>query len=157
MASQLPPAAGTTKGPRPRDGVVHPPKVLAFPQLESVTLLTLKDQLAYAVYFLLRCVADFEDGSVHVTYAQLIGLLMPPRPERGRRATPPTYEQIRRVLRDLESVGLVVRDAGRNAVNGQLRMVLPYPAGSADQWKKTVAQRQSAQDKTQGKKPRKPA
>lgn len=153
--SQYPPAAGTTKGPKPRDGVIHPPRVLAFPQLETVTLLTLKDHTAYAVYFLLRNLADFDDGSVLVTYAQLMGNLTPPRPERGRRGTPPTYEQIRRVLRDLELVGLVVRDKANNAAQGQLRMVLPYPAGASDAWKKLAAQRQSAQDKPQGKKPRK--
>ena len=156
--SQYPPAAGTTKGPKARDAFINPPRTVAFDQLELVALLTLKDALAYAVYFLFRNVCDFEDGSIPpMTYAQLIGLLTPPRPERGRRAPGPSYEQLRRVMRDLELVDLIVRDSAGNAAQGQLRATLPYAAGKFDQWKKTRARQQSQQDKPQGKKPRKAA
>jgi hypothetical protein len=110
----------------------------------------LRDSHAVHAYMLLRTQADFLSGHILTTYARLIELMTPPAPEKGRRREGPTYKQLRRVLDDLEAVGLLSRDAERNAAQGQLRAILPHVQAKASEWAKRHAQQQSGQGLGQG-------
>lgn len=145
------PAAGTRQGPAPLPAAIHLPSriSLSFEELHTLMHL-LRDPLAAHTYVLLRAQADFSNGHILTTYARLMELMTPPRPERGKRRPAPTYEQLRRVLRDLEGFGLLRREAAQNAAQGQLRAWLPHVEALHDEWKKTRALRQSAQGLAQG-------
>lgn len=156
--SQYGPAAGTKKGPAPQLTAIHLPEFLRFSQGELVALLhVLRDPLPMHLYALLRTQADFSSGHALQTYARLMDLMTPPQPERGRRRPGPTYDQLRRAVADLESVGLVQRDAANNEAQGQLRLHLPHVAGAAHEREQRRAQRIKAQGLAQGLKARKAA
>ena len=150
--SKVIPAAGTRQGPDPLPAAVHlPPRISLSHDELHVLLHLLREPLAAHTYVLLRAQADFASGHVLLTYARLMELMTPPQPERGKRRPAPTYEQIRRVLRDLETYGLLRRNAANNAAQGQLRAWLPHVEALAADFKKTLAQRNSAQGLAQGK------
>lgn len=156
--SKVIPAAGTRQGPAPLPAAIHLPERIALTYDELHVLLhLLREPLAAHTYVLLRAQADFTSGHVLLTYARLMELMTPPQPERGKRRPAPTYEQIRRVLRDLEAYGLLRRHAANNAAQGQLRAWLPHVEALADEFKKTLARRNSAQGLAQGKTAPQPA
>lgn len=160
--SQYGPAAGTSKGPAPLPAAIHLPEYLNFSRAElELCFHILRDPLAWSVYGLLRTQADFTSGHTLQTYARLMELLTPPQPERGRRRRGPSYDQLRRVVEDLERLGLVKRNASNNAAQGQLRLWLPHVAGAAhereNRRKAQRAQPIKAQDLAQGSKARKAA
>lgn len=152
------PAAGTRQGPAPLPAAIHLPSRISLSYDELHLLINvLHEPLALSTYVLLRAQADFASGHVLLTYARLMDLMTPPRPERGARRPAPTYEQLRRVLRDLEAYGLLRRDAGQNAAQGQLRAWLPHVEALHDDWKKTRALRQRTQGSAQGQTKPQPA
>lgn len=152
------PAAGTRQGPAPLPAAIHLPSRISLSFDELHTLMhMLREPLAAHTYILLRTQADFASGHILTTYARLMELMTPPQPERGRRRPAPTYEQLRRVLRDLEGFGLLRRDASQNAAHGQLRAWLPHVEALHDEWKKTHAQHQRTQGLTQGQTKPQPA
>jgi hypothetical protein len=157
--SQYGPAAGTRQGATPKLSLINPPDVLALRRDEMEALRKLSDYTTRGFYEALCEIADFETGEVHrdANYAELIAFGTPPRPQQGPRRAGPTYEQIRRMLRDLEAVGLVKRHSEFNAAQGRLLMMLPLRALAAAEWKKTRARRISQQELAQGQKPRKAA
>lgn len=155
--SKFGPAAGTRKGKAPDLALVRPPAVVTLRQEEMTRLRILSDIQARGLYELLLEVADFTRGEVLVTYASLIAWCTPPRPQHGRARPGPSYEQLRRLVRDLEFVGLVSRDRQANEAHGQLRVRLPFLVARVREWEKTRAQRESAQGLAQGSKGRKAA
>lgn len=91
---------------------------------ELVTLLqVLRDPLAVHLYLLLLVQMQFTEGHFLSTYARLMELMTPPRPERGMRRLGPSYKQVRNALAALVSVGLV-RRGNDNEAQGQLRLWL---------------------------------
>lgn len=142
----MPPAAGSSGGAQPYKAGIHIPRLVALegPEMEALLHL-LRDSHAVHAYLLLRTQADFVSGHILTTYARLMELMTPPAPERGRRRDGPTYKQLRRVLDDLEGVGLLSRDAERNALQGQLRAVLPHVQAKSRQWAQKFAHEQSGQ------------
>lgn len=145
------PAAGTRQGPAPLPAAIHLPNrvSLGFDELHALMHM-LREPLAAHTYMLLRVQADFASGHVLTTYARLMELMTPPQPERGARRPSPTYEQLRRVLRDLEALGMLRRDASQNAAHGQLRVWLPHVEALSADWEKTRAQRNRTQGSAQG-------
>lgn len=118
----------------------------------------LVDFTAAGVYRLLTKFADFETGELPpMTYDTLLAAGTPPRPQQGPRRKGMTYEQIRRVVRDLEAVGLVDRDTSSNSKQGQLRLRLPLRASIAAERKKERDRRIRTQGSTQAQKARKAA
>lgn len=145
------PAAGTRQGPAPLPAAIHLPSRISLSFDELHTLMhMLREPLAAHTYLLLRAQADFTNGHILTTYARLMELMTPPRPERGARRPAPTYEQLRRVLRDLEAYGLLRREAAQNAAQGQLRAWLPHVEALHDEWKKKHAPLQRTQGLAQG-------
>lgn len=159
--SQYGPAAGTRQGATPRPNAIKVPPKVVFTDTEGNVLCNkLHDLATLGLYFLLRNLADFETGEVLglTDYAGLIAISTPPRPQKGPRRPPPSYEQLRRMLRELEAFGLVSRDKERNAAQGQLRLYLPHVSQVAEAYrKKKRAQRISQQELAQGPKGRKAA
>ena len=101
------------------------PAFLRLEQTEIHKLLHVQhDPLATHVYMLLIAHSDFRSGEFLGGYHRLMELCTPPQPERGRRRPGPSYEQLRRVVRDLEALDLVQRNAAGNAAQGQLRLQL---------------------------------
>jgi hypothetical protein len=152
------PAAGTRQGAAPRLAGLHLPDVIALDRDELDPLLrVLRAPLAFHLYGLLRVQADFSTGHVLTEYARLMDLMTEPSPERGRRVSGPTYEQVRRAVRLLEASGLVRRDTDANALQGQLRVYLPHVERRSSEWKKKHARANRPQGLAQGPKARKPA
>lgn len=152
------PAAGTRQGAAPLAAAIHLPSRISLTYDELHVLMhLLREPLAAHTYLLLRTQADFTSGHVLTTYARLMELMTPPQPERGLRRPAPTYEQLRRVLRDLEGQGLIRRDSGKNAAQGQLRAWLPHVEALHDEFKKTLDQRNRTQGLAQGKTTQEPA
>lgn len=152
------PAAGTRQGAAPLAAAIHLPSRISLSHDElHVLIRLLKEPLAAHTYLLLRAQADFADGHVLTNYARLMDLMTPPQPERGKRMPGPSYEQLRRVLRDLEGLGLIRRDSGKNAAQGQLRAWLPHVEALHDDFKKTLAQRNRTQGLAQGQTTPEPA
>lgn len=153
------PAAGTNQGPDPRPVMIKfPPRVTLTDAELHIIGNVLREFAAGGLYMMLATHCTFDTGEVLTTYAHLLTIGgMPPQPERGRRRKTVTYEQLRRILRDLEAAGLVRREPTNNAAQGQLRLWLPHRAALADQWKKTLAQRNKTQGLAQGQKARKAA
>jgi hypothetical protein len=113
---------------------------------------------AAGVYRLLTKFADFETGEIPfpMTYDTLLGAGgFQPRPQQGPGRKSMTYEQLRRIIRDLESVGLVARDCGANSRQGQLRLRLPIRAEIAAERKKERERRIREQVSAQASKARK--
>lgn len=149
--SQYGPAAGTRRGPPIRPALLHPPERIVLRKDEMLLLRSLSDFATQGLYQALRQMADFETGEIFpLTYAQLKALGTPPRAQQGPSRPGPTYDVLRRMVYDLEAVGLVARDRGANEAQGQLRLMLPYPAAAYAAWKKsTLARKKSAQDSAQ--------
>lgn len=103
------------------------PDFLRLEQSEIHRLLhVLRDPLSTHVYMLLLAHSDFKKGEFLGGYHRLMELCTPPQPERGKRRAGPTYEQLRRVVRDLVTIALAWRDNAQNAAQGQLRLgVIP--------------------------------
>lgn len=159
MTSQYGRAAGTRQGAKPKLSQLRPPSTIALIDQELIALRALSDFAIYGLYQVLCQICDFETGEVHrdATYAELMAFDTPPRPERGRQRKPHTYEQLRRMLRELESVGLVRRHPEFNAAQGRLLMNLPIRALAAAEWKKRRVQQIRTQALAQGPKARKAA
>lgn len=153
------PAAGTRQGATPKLSQIRPPELVTLRRDELEALRKLSDYTTRGFYQALTEISDFETGEVHrdASYAELMAFGTPPRPQQGPGRAPPSYEQIRRMLRELESVGLVRRTSEFNAAQGRLLMVLPLRAAAAAEWKKSRARRISPQELAQGQKARKPA
>lgn len=118
------PAAGASGGADPRLAAIHLPDFMRLDGLELVSLMhVLRDPLATSLYLLLLVQMNYTEGHFLGSYARLMDLLTPPKPERGRRRAGPSYKQIRNALDALVSVDLVRR--GRdNEAQGQLRLWL---------------------------------
>lgn len=161
VSKGLGPAAGTNQGATPLQNAVKvPPKVVIEAEVSDILINQVHDVATIGLYFVLRNLADFESGEVLgiLNYAGLIALATPPRPQQGPRRAPPSYEQIRRMLRDLEYFGLVSRDSQRNAEHGQLRLYLPHVSKNAERHReKKRAQRNSQQELPQAPTRRKAA
>ena len=118
------PAAGEKGGPAPLLASLQVPDFMRLQGDElNTTLNVLRDPLVSHLYLLLLVQMRYTDGEFIGSYARLIDLCTPPRPERGLRRAGPTYKQVRRALADLEAVKLVYR-AETNAAQGQLRLFL---------------------------------
>jgi hypothetical protein len=89
-----------------------------------VLLHVLRDPLATHVHMLLLTHSNFATGEFLGGYHRLMELCTPPQPERGKRRPGPSFEQLRRVVRDLIENALVMRNAAANAAQGQLRLQL---------------------------------
>jgi hypothetical protein len=89
-----------------------------------VLLHVLRDPLATHVHMLLLTHSNFATGEFLGGYHRLMELCTPPQPERGKRRPGPSFEQLRRVVRDLIEQGLALRNAAANAAQGQLRLQL---------------------------------
>lgn len=153
-------AMGTRQnfGPIRRSEMRFPPKVVTEEEENDLLFNFLSDYTTAGLYKLLEGFADFEDGSLPpMTIKELMTAGTPPRAQQGPSRPGPTYEQIRRMLRELEQVGLILRDRASNALQGQLRITLPYKAAAFAAWKKKQSeQRKRAQELAQGQKARKP-
>lgn len=102
---------------------IRTPKFLTVRQIElGACLNKLRNPLSTHVWFILLAESDFETGEVLTSYARLLDLCSPPRPEKGGRPTGPSQPQMRRAVDNLVSVGLVRRDAVRNEAQGMLRL-----------------------------------
>lgn len=99
------------------------PDFLRLEQSEIHRLLhVLRDPLTTHVYMLLLAHSDFKKGEFLGGYHRLMELCTPPIPERGRRRPGPSYEQLRRAVRELVSIAMVWRNTAQNAAQGQLRL-----------------------------------
>ena len=123
MASHYPPAPGASGGERPRLATLQAPPYTRLDKAECDALGKLKDQLCAWIYLLLCMHADFQSGELLTSYARLIALSTPPKPERGRARLGPSYWQMRRAIDDLERARLVVRHE-YNEAQGQLRLYI---------------------------------
>ena len=101
------------------------PEFLRLEKFEIQTLLhVLRDPLTTHAYLLMLAGSVFETGEFLGGYHDLIALSTPPKPERGARMPGPTYDQLRRVIKDLEGIALAMRDTTQNKLQGQLRLKL---------------------------------
>lgn len=124
MARSTTPAAGSSGGRPPYPATIHVPDFLRVERLEIATLYqVLCDPLVTHLYGLLLLQMRFTEGHFLSTYARLIELMTPPRPERGRRRRGPSYKQVRSALDALVSARLVRRGQD-NEAQGQLRLWL---------------------------------
>lgn len=122
MAVKNQPAAGASGGRAPLPAVIHVPRFLNHEQGELHVLLNnLRDPLCTQLYMLIESFCVFETGEFLGSYAALMELCTPPRPERGRRRPGPSMRVVRRAVADLESAGLLRRGSS-NAEHGQLRL-----------------------------------
>lgn len=118
----------------------------------------LQSHEALGVYYTLLQQIDFQTGRGVTHYQTLEAMGTQPKPQQGgRRRQVLTRDMYRRIIAELEQVGLLTRDRQGNFANGQLHFVLPYRAYLADEWKKTVAQRNKALRLPLKEKARKPA
>lgn len=152
-------AAGTRQGKVPDLSLLRPPDRLVLWRAETERLRILSDYAARGVYEALCELADFVTGEVwhDLNYATLMALGTPPQPQQGPRRAGLSYEQLRRILRDLEGVGLVARNARFNAAQGRLLLRLPIRAAAYDEWKQSRVQKISPQGSAQATKGRKAA
>lgn len=120
--SKNPPAAGASGGARPLPATFFVPEFLRFDEDElNILMHVLRDSLCTQLYMLIKGHCVFTTGEYLGTYARLMELCTPPAPERGRRRYQPSYETVRRALRDLEAHQLIER-SDANAPQGQLRL-----------------------------------
>ena len=101
------------------------PAFLQFEEHELNTMVNvLRDPLTTHVYMILQAGSVFKTGEFIGGYHRLMELSTPPQPERGARRAGPTYDQLRRVIADLEKLFLAKRDTTQNHAQGQLRLQL---------------------------------
>ncbi|MBN9407618.1 MAG: hypothetical protein J0H69_00585 [Burkholderiales bacterium] len=116
------PAAGASGGPAPYPARIKAPRFVRFEEAELAALFErLCYPLATHVFGLLVLHTTFTEGEFLGSYARLIELCTPPRPERGRRVAGPTMKQIRNAIDALIAEGIVWR-ADTNKAQGQLRL-----------------------------------
>lgn len=110
---------------------------LVFRPSEQVALDNLTDYALTGLYVALKRCVDFETGEVPpISYLFLEGAGKPRPPQQGRPRSGPTKDVVRRMLADLEAVGLVKRNASANEKNAQLNMTLPHVRAAFLEWKK---------------------
>ncbi len=124
MAARNTPAAGASGGRAPFPANIRLPDFIRLEGAELVALLlALRSSRAIHLFLLLMVQMGFTDGHFLSSYARLIELMTPPRPERGMRRAGPSMKQVRNALDELISVDMVRR--GRdNEAQGQLRLWL---------------------------------
>lgn len=154
-------ASGTSrKAPDPKPHAFRfPPKTVFTDTEYDLLFFQVKDWAIAGLYMLLRGLADFETGEVIgvLNHDALMATGIPPKPQQGPRRPGPTYEQTRRMLRELEYWDLVTRGT-RNKALGQLHLYLPHVSANAEAYrKKLLAQRKRAQESAQAPKGRKAA
>lgn len=116
------PAAGAKGGKAPNASRVRVPDFLLLRQPELHRLLNvLVDMRALHLYLVLLAASDFKTGEVITSYADLMAVCTPPRPERGQPRPGPTYKQLRGSIDQLEEQGLV-RRGDKNAAQGTLQL-----------------------------------
>lgn len=122
--SQYGPAAGAKGGAKPRLAALRVPSFIRLDAGELAALYDVfRDPLVSHVFTLLAIGADFTSGELLTTYARLMDLCTPPRPQNGPRRPGPSYKQLRRAIDDLVATGLVVR-GDFNESQGQLRLYI---------------------------------
>lgn len=123
MATKNTPAAGAKGGPAPLVATIRAPEFLVLKQSELTKLLNvLHDALTTRLYLLLLAESDFSTGEVLTSYAHLMEMCAPPRPEKGGRGKGPTYKQVRVAIEQLITYELVKRNAEKNVAQGMLRL-----------------------------------
>lgn len=124
MATRNKPAAGASGGADPLLAAIHLPDFMRLEAHELAVILNiLRDSLSAHLYLLLLTQMHYTSGEFLSTYARLMDLMTPPRPERGRRLPGPSYQQVRRALQSLIDHNLVKRST-KNEEQGQLRLRL---------------------------------
>lgn len=117
------PAAGEKGGAKPRLSTIRCPEFIILKQAELTKLLNVvHDGLATRLYMLFLNMSDFKTGEVITSYADLMSLCTPPKPEKGRPGKGPTYKQVRTSIEQLITVDLVKRNADKNEAQGMLRL-----------------------------------
>lgn len=107
----------------PLPATLFAPEFIRFDQVELQALLNkVRDPLCIAIYFLITTQCNFKTGELITNYPRLIELCTPPQPERGRRLSGPSLQQVRRAVNWLEESRLVVRNAAANEAQGTLRL-----------------------------------
>lgn len=156
--SKYGPAAGTRQGRKPKLTILRPPDLIVMRHDELIALRNLSDLTTRGLYQVLCEISDFDTGEVHrdANYAELMAFGQPPTSQQGPTRQGPQYNAMRRMLADLEGVGLVHRNKEFNAAQGRLLMILPLRAAAAAEWKKRRAQQIRPQVLPQGQKARKP-
>lgn len=86
-------------------------------------LQAIREPLPCQVYLLLLVNCD-AGGLVKTSYASLIDLCTPPRPERGRSLPKPSMHQMRRAVGLLEAANMVYRNAEQNITTGHLWLMV---------------------------------
>lgn len=86
---------------------------------EARTLFTLPCWALRLFCALIHC-ADFRTGNGQAGYPELINLLTPDQPERGRRHDVPTRDEIKHMLRRFADVGLIARDRAASEARGNI-------------------------------------
>ena len=122
------PAAGASGGRAPLPATFFPPR---FSNLDSELplLVNLKDPVAGWIYVLIKSHCVFKTGEFLGSYARLMALMTPDKPERGKQRSGPSYKTVRRCIDDLEKIGLLKRSTS-NEAQGQLRLWLTPPSNT---------------------------
>jgi len=116
------PAAGTPKGAAPRiTRTKAPPFVRLGDELDRLN--NLHDPLAGWIYVLLCQHCVFDTGEFLGSYARLLYLVNPPKPEKGPWKRPYTYAMVRGAIERLVQAGLA-RRGEQNEAQGQLRLFI---------------------------------
>jgi hypothetical protein len=107
----------------PLPATLFAPEFIRFDQVELNKLLnTLRDPITVHLYFLICTQCSFKTRELITNYPRLIELCTPPAPERGRRLSGPSLQQVRRAINWLVDARLVVRNAIANEAQGTLRL-----------------------------------
>jgi hypothetical protein len=86
---------------------------------ECARLFTLP-ALAFKLFVCLVHVVDFKTGHGHTGYPELIAMLTPAQPERGRPVEVPTRDQVKHMLRRFIDLGLIARDKAMSEARGNI-------------------------------------
>lgn len=117
------PAAGEKGGATPKVSTIRCPEFLVLKHDELVKLLNVvHDGLATRLYMIFLNISDFKTGEVLTSYADLMSLCKPPKPEKGRPGKGPSYKQVRTAIEQLITCSLVKRNADKNEAQGLLRL-----------------------------------
>lgn len=76
--------------------------------------------LAYKLFVCLVHVVNFKTGHGQTGYPELIAMLTPAQPERGRPVEVPTRDQIKHMLRRFVDLGLIARDQAASEARGNI-------------------------------------
>ncbi|WP_290904422.1 hypothetical protein [Aquabacterium sp.] len=86
---------------------------------ECARLFTLP-ALAFKLFVCLVHVVDFKSGHGHTGYPELIAMLTPAQPERGRPVAVPTRDEVKHMLRRFDDMGLIARDKAASEARGNI-------------------------------------